>query len=96
MPGWLFQKKEIVFKNGGFFCQGVARIIFSKDASKFLNQIIKKQRMGFSRAGLGMEDPKEKQTRRVGKEQSHNILSGEDNVGNMSYSEIGSLIRQKL
>lgn len=52
--------------------------------------------MGFSRAGLGMEDPKEKQTRRVGKEQSHNILSGEDNVGNMSYSEIGSLIRQKL
>jgi len=32
--------------------------VFRRDASKYLGQIIKKQRMGFSRAGLGMGDTK--------------------------------------
>ncbi len=47
--------------------------------------------MGFSRAGLGMQDPK---NRNPVTDRNHHILSGE-NTKNMSISELSSLIRQK-
>lgn len=46
--------------------------------------------MGFSRAGLGMEDPN---NRSISTEKGHHILSGEKNIKNLSISEIGALIR---
>lgn len=49
--------------------------------------------MGFSRAGLGLEDSKNK---RPVHEETFNILSDEGNTKNLSFAEIGSLIRDKL
>jgi|688.fasta_scaffold2720366_1 hypothetical protein len=48
--------------------------------------------MGFSRAGLGMEDPK---NRNPVTDKNHHILADEKNTKNMSISELSSLIRQK-
>ena len=48
--------------------------------------------MGFSRAGLGMEDPK---NRNPITDSNLHILSSEKNTKNMSISELSSLIRQK-
>jgi len=48
--------------------------------------------MGFSRAGLGMEDPKHSN---AATDSPHHILSGEKNIKNLSISELGALIRQK-
>lgn len=42
-----FRRKRISSKMGVTFAKG-------KDASKFLNHALKKQRKGFSRAGLGL------------------------------------------
>jgi len=60
MSRWLFQTETTFIQNGSLLRQRVQLILLRKDASKFLNQIIKKQRIGFSRAGLGMQDPKDK------------------------------------
>lgn len=53
-----------------------------KDASKFLSQIISKQRMGNNRAGLGMViDPKHKPA-----SSNTHILAGEKNLEKLSIS----------
>lgn len=73
--------------------KGIYRFISRKDASKFLTQIINKQRNGYNRAGLGMVDPKSKTT--ATSSTSSHILSGEKNLDKLSISEISALIRQK-
>jgi len=42
---------------GVSFAKGYNLINFRKDATKLLNQALKKQQMGFSRAGLGCQQP---------------------------------------
>ena len=64
--------------------------VCSRDASKYLGQIIKKQRTGFSRAGLGMEDAKS--AKHPGGKNQH-ILKGEKNLASKSISEISAMIR---
>lgn len=84
-----FKRKRISAKMGVSFAKGYAKWYFRNDASKFLNQAIKKQRKGFSRAGLGHEKGKEGS-------QSQLSLSNEVKTNEMSISEISSLIKNKI
>lgn len=51
-----FRRKRLSSKMGVSFAKGYFWCKYRKDAAKFLNQALKRQRKGFSRAGLGMVD----------------------------------------
>ena len=75
-------------QRGYFFCN------YRKDASKFLNHALKKQRRGFSRAGLGMDEHKDK--KRTEYSGTLNLTEDIENADQMSIAELSKLIKERM